>query len=263
MKKLYFFIFSFLLFNLSFAQSVFFNELHYDNAGADVNEGFEIAGPAGTDLSTYSVELYNGSTGAVYATVNLNGVIPNQQNNLGTIWFAHVGMQNGPDGLALVNAGAIIQFLSYEGLVTATAGTANGTTSTDIGISESSSTAVGRSIQLEGTGQNYTDFVWGGPRTNSMNTVNQFETFNSTLAVQQEKAIFFGIFPNPVKNGLVNIQSQSNTIKNISIYDVTGRKVYQNKTTTNQLNISNLKIGLYFVKVKQDGKIATRKLVVE
>ncbi len=265
MKKNYIIVISLLLlFNLSFAQSVFINELHYENTGADVDEGFEIAGPAGTDLSTYSVELYNGSTGAVYATVNLSGIIPNQQNSFGTVWFAHASMQNGaPDGLALINSGSVIQFLSYEGQFAATAGAANGMMSTDIGIIESSSTPVGSSIQLEGTGQTYTDFTWGGPRANSRNTVNQFETFSSTLAVQQEKATFFSIFPNPVSNGLVNIQSQSNMLKNISIYDVIGRRVYIKNTTANQININNLKAGLYFVKVQQDGKIATRKLVIE
>ncbi|MGI9240203.1 MAG: endonuclease, partial [Verrucomicrobiales bacterium] len=40
------------------AQAVFINELHYDNSGADTNEGLEIAGPAGTDLSAYRLVFY-------------------------------------------------------------------------------------------------------------------------------------------------------------------------------------------------------------
>ena len=43
------------------AQSVFINEFHYDNAGGDVNEGIELAGPEGTDLAGWSLVLYNGS----------------------------------------------------------------------------------------------------------------------------------------------------------------------------------------------------------
>jgi len=263
MIKNYLIAFFLLLFNFSFAQSVFINELHYDNSGADQNEGVEIAGPAGTNLSTYKIELYNGGSGAVYATINLSGTIPNQQNAFGTIWFAHAGIQNGPDGLALINGTTVIQFLSYEGSFVATAGTANGMTSTNLPVSESSTTAVGSSLQLEGSGQNYTDFSWGGPRASSINAVNPFETFSATLAVNQENEVFFSVFPNPVSNGLLSIQSQSNTLKNISIYDVIGRQVYQKSTTVNQINISNLKTGLYFVKVQQDGKVATKKLIVE
>jgi len=34
---------------------VYINEFHYDNAGTDVGEFLEVAGPAGTDLSGYTV----------------------------------------------------------------------------------------------------------------------------------------------------------------------------------------------------------------
>ncbi len=38
--------------------SVFINELHYDNTGTDVDEGVEIAGQAGIDLSGWSLVFY-------------------------------------------------------------------------------------------------------------------------------------------------------------------------------------------------------------
>lgn len=51
MKKIYTVLTCFLLsFSLS-AQTVWINEIHYDNTGDDVDEGVEIAGPAGTDLT--------------------------------------------------------------------------------------------------------------------------------------------------------------------------------------------------------------------
>ncbi len=73
----------------------------------------------------------------------------------------------------------------------------------------------------------------------------------------------FTLHPNPLRGGLLNVKSESHTAKNISIFDIIGKQVYLKKTTESQINISNLKAGLYFVKVQQDGKIATRKLVVE
>ena len=39
------------------AISVFINEIHYDNTGTDANEAIEIAGPAGTDLTGWSIVL--------------------------------------------------------------------------------------------------------------------------------------------------------------------------------------------------------------
>ena len=95
--------------------TVFINEIHYDNASTDSGESIEIAGPAGTDLTGWSVVLYNGSGGAVYSTTALSGVIPNQQGGYGTVVITYPsnGIQNGsPDGIALVNGGMLVQFLS-------------------------------------------------------------------------------------------------------------------------------------------------------
>ena len=176
---LYLTLFSLSLSNLS-AQSVFINELHYDNVGGDTSEGWEISGPVGTDLSCYDIILYNGSGGASYNTINLSGIINDQQCGYGSISFLEAGIQNGaPDGIALYNTctSTLIQFLSYEGAFTATNGVANGTTSTDIGVAETGTTPTGQSLQLIGNGTTYTDFTWQSPATNSIGTVNTGQTF--------------------------------------------------------------------------------------
>jgi len=141
---------------------VFLNELHYDNIGGDQNEGVEIAGPAGTDLSGWQVLLYNGLNGKIYERQLLNGAIPDLGAGMGVSFFSIPGIQNGsPDGMALVDdSNTLLQFLSYEGVFTATEGTAKGHLSEDIGISESSATLVGKSLQLTGTGTEYWDFSW-------------------------------------------------------------------------------------------------------
>jgi predicted extracellular nuclease len=150
---------------------VFISEIHYDNASADAGEAIEIFGPAGTDLAGWTVVLYNGSATvrAPYDTIALSGVIPDQSGGFGVLDFARAGIQNGnPDGLALVDAGgALVQFLSYGGTFDALSGVATGETSTDIGVAESGSTAVGDSLQLAGTGSCYGDFAWQAPAPNS------------------------------------------------------------------------------------------------
>jgi hypothetical protein len=163
--------------------AVWINEIHYDNVGIDSSEFVEIAGRAGVNLSGWSLVLYNGAGGGTYNSVNLTGVIPNQSNGFGTISFAYPvnGIQNGaPDGIALVNGGTVIQFLSYEGVFVAVGGAANNLTSTDIGVSETGSEPVGQSLRLSGNGATYAAFTWNGPSAANPATpgqVNQGQTF--------------------------------------------------------------------------------------
>ncbi len=173
----------FLFTNIQFAnaQSVFINEIHYDNVSADVNEAIEIAGLSGTDLTGWSLVLYNGSNSATYNTINLTGTIPNQQAGFGTVieTLPSNGLQNGaPDGVALVDQnGAVVQFLSYEGTITAASGAAMGLTSTDIGVSETSATPEGSSLQLSGTGTEYPDFSWQPAASSTYGAVNNGQSF--------------------------------------------------------------------------------------
>ena len=174
---------SFFLFpNRVVAQTrIFFNEIHYDNDGTDTGEAIEIAGPAGTDLTGWSIVLYNGSNGMSYDTKALSGTIP----NLGGVGFGVVvvpanGIQNGsPDGMALVNGATVVQFLSYEGAFTATNGPAAGLTSVDIGVSEPSTSTVGHSLQLSGTGSTYENFNWLSPAANTFGAFNTNQTFSA------------------------------------------------------------------------------------
>lgn len=155
------------------------NEIHYDNASSDVGEFVEIAGGSGIDLNGWQILLYNGNGGSVYKTVNLTGVIPNQQNGFGTLAFDISGIQNGaPDGLALVNAnGDVFEFLSYEGTFTASNGPASGMVSDNIGVRETSSTPVGHSLQRQGSGIAASDFVFAPAQTETHGLVNNGQSF--------------------------------------------------------------------------------------
>lgn len=168
---------------VSLAQQVFINELHYDNEGTDAAEGIEIAGPADSDLSGWSLVLYNGSNGATYNTIPLQASFTDQTAGWGFAFYNLPvnGLQNGsPDGLALVdNTGAVVQFLSYEGVFTATNGPAIGMQSVDIGVSETSSSPAGSSLQLSGIGEAYTDFTWSAPAPATPNAPNQEQQFTS------------------------------------------------------------------------------------
>jgi len=83
------------------------------------------------------------------------------------------GIQNGaPDGVALVDAeGVVVEFLSYEGALTASNGPAAGSTSTDIGVSEAGTEPAGQSLSRSydaGTDA----LVWSGPAAATRGSVN-------------------------------------------------------------------------------------------
>jgi predicted extracellular nuclease len=164
---------------------VFINEIHYDNAGSDVGEFVEITGPAGTDMTGWQLELYNGSSSVLspYATLDLSGVLTDDTGSgYGFLTVSHSGIQNGaPDGMALIDStGAVVQFLSYEGSFTPNSGAAAGMTSTDIGVAETSSTDEGDSMQLQGSGTLDSDFVWVSNITQTPGALNIDQSLNGS-----------------------------------------------------------------------------------
>ena len=185
--KIFITLFFVLIFSVSlWAQSMWINELHYDNSGADTGEFVEVVVPVGTNAAQITVSLYNGSNGTVYGTHTLDTFTQGVTTSGKTIYYKRIsGIQNGaPDGLSLDDNGTLIQFLSYEGTFAATNGPANGQTSVDIGVSETGSTPVGESLQLLGSGTQYSDFTWGGPFAETPGAVNSDGTNDQTLPVE-------------------------------------------------------------------------------
>jgi hypothetical protein len=84
-----------------------------------------------------------------------------------------------------------------------------------------------------------------------------------SLSVKQNEISGLNIYPNPVTKGTLYITSNSNSTKSVSIFDVLGRQVLNTKVSNNTVNVSNLKGGAYIVKINEEGKTATRKLIIE
>ncbi|MBT7699155.1 MAG: endonuclease, partial [Verrucomicrobia bacterium] len=134
------------------------------------------------DLSAYRLVLYNGDDQLADDTEVLSGILSDQQSGYGTAWYAKSGIQNGsPDGIALIEVTAgqtnVLQFLSYEGGFSAADGPAKGFISEDVSIQEYSTTPIGHSLQLTGTGNVYADFTWAGPTNHTRGAVNLNQTF--------------------------------------------------------------------------------------
>lgn len=69
------------------------------------------------------------------------------------------------------------------------------------------------------------------------------------------------VFPNPASDVLY-ITSDSGLQKNVQLFDMTGKKVLE-VTAASQVNISDLKTGVYVARITEAGKTATRKIVVK
>lgn len=80
----------------------------------------------------------------------------------------------------------------------------------------------------------------------------------------QETAIEgLNFYPNPVSNGKIYITSKLSLDKDVAIYDVLGKRVFQSILTSKELNISTISPGVYIIKIREGEATATRKLIVK
>ncbi len=89
-------------------------------------------------------------------------------------------------------------------------------------------------------------------------------TINGTLSNDSFDTLTFNIHPNP-SCGVFNIKlnQDNNILSDITVYTISGKKVYENTLKTNTINLSNLASGLYLMKITKNGKVATRKISIK
>jgi Lamin Tail Domain/Secretion system C-terminal sorting domain len=110
------------------------------------------------------------------------------------------------------------------------------------------------------TDNNPTDFTSATPiARNSSTAIN-----NCSLSVAQNEITGLSVHPNPVTNGALFITTDNNNdSKSVIVYDVLGKQVIKTIVTDQPINVAALNSGVYFVKITEAGKTATRKLVIK
>ena len=88
-------------------------------------------------------------------------------------------------------------------------------------------------------------------------------SFSPTLSNKEFSNSELSIYPNPVDNGIININSTITGTKKIELIDVTGRSIYNTKLNSNVLDVSLVKTGLYFLKVSISDRSSTSKLMIK
>ncbi|MFQ3305185.1 MAG: hypothetical protein ACI9JT_001004 [Polaribacter sp.] len=96
-------------------------------------------------------------------------------------------------------------------------------------------------------------------------TFNDVLVFEAATASVKNNAIKgFATYPNPVTNKEFRISSSSNSVKQIAIFNVIGKKVLTARFSgfKSTIDVSAIGSGIYILKVMEAGKISTKKLVI-
>lgn len=95
---------------------------------------------------------------------------------------------------------------------------------------------------------------------------HQFVSYYPLDIKEVNSGVNFLIYPNPT-NGILNVKIEdiNATNKQISIFDVVGKKVYSQKidNISEQINLSYLKSGVYFIKYEFNGKNEIKKFIIQ
>ena len=85
---------------------------------------------------------------------------------------------------------------------------------------------------------------------------------DAELSVAQNNISDFSIYPNPVTNGFVSIETTLAGSVQVEIYNLLGKQVISAQPTNGTLNLSSLQSGVYLIKITQNGNSATKKLII-
>jgi hypothetical protein len=86
---------------------------------------------------------------------------------------------------------------------------------------------------------------------------------DGTLGTSNNNIAGLKIYPNPVSNGTLFIETAANATKTVAVYDVLGKLVLNTTTADNAVNVSALRTGVYIVNITEEEKTASRKLVIK
>lgn len=97
-----------------------------------------------------------------------------------------------------------------------------------------------------------------------VDNLNIAQTFNETLSTNSMSInTDFIIYPNPAKNGFVNITSTGSETIQAKVYDILGKQVINAAVASGRLDVSTLNIGVYIVKLTEGTATTTKKLIVQ
>jgi hypothetical protein len=99
---------------------------------------------------------------------------------------------------------------------------------------------------------------------NGMYAIDNFIiSANEVLGVKQNTITGLNMYPNPVSKGTLYITSNSSEAKSVSVFDLLGKQVLTTTTINGAVNVASLTAGSYIVKITENGKTDTKKLIIQ
>ncbi|MES2410730.1 MAG: T9SS type A sorting domain-containing protein [Bacteroidota bacterium] len=86
---------------------------------------------------------------------------------------------------------------------------------------------------------------------------------SDVLGTNQNAVAGLRVYPNPVSNGTLFIETTANAEKTVVVYDVLGKQVLNTTTSDSAINVASLHTGVYIVNITEEGKTASMKLVIK
>lgn len=97
----------------------------------------------------------------------------------------------------------------------------------------------------------------------AFNYSSELVVSDATLGLIKNEVLDFKIYPNPASD-FITIESNNLKVSAIAIYDILGKQVLsQKELTDNQLDVSNLKNGIYFLNISANGNSITKKVIIQ
>jgi hypothetical protein len=109
-----------------------------------------------------------------------------------------------------------------------------------------------------------------GQATRMLAWYNSIASQLTTTALANETFLEnqFSIYPNPNKGSFtIEFKELANSFS-VEVYDVTGKTIYENNyeqssNLTQLINLDNPTSGVYFINIKSDKGIVTKKLIIQ
>ena len=98
--------------------------------------------------------------------------------------------------------------------------------------------------------------------TDGNNSANSVFVVDESIGISEMESVNIEIYPNPVKD-MLKIESNEFQIDKIEIVNLSGKTIYQFNHPENQINVSELPQGIYFVKLETNRGIITKRFVKE
>lgn len=119
-------------------------------------------------------------------------------------------------------------------------------------------------------GANWASTTLSGSPTDSNVTVSGLTSFGefaigelSSLSVSDKDFKSLLLYPNPVKNGVLNINSSINSDINVTLFDLTGKSILNSSIFNNQVDVKSVKSGVYFAKIRSGKTETVQKIIIE